>query len=339
MTVFLIALQKLAIVVGFAAFFAALFMYEDEEGKWQNRVEELWIAIDDRARITGRKAVALLNKMSDIVTAGLDRVFGQLLLSFRSIGASTSYSLATSCVIGVLNDLVIHESLKNSVGFLYGTCVLIFFAIFPTILKSRWIMPISLIPISFLIIFGFADWWFLKKWRAAPIVLGSLAISFIFDIVLIIAVRATIRRMAVGNKGWQLVVGMLLQCVCAVVVVVLPFGMAHLLIIIDTENMQERNAVVAALYERGSAIQLALLLSALSNVFTACVCLTLFFALAGVLLHRVFWPLAARAIYPLQRYEIFRNKKFLAFAGVACFVYGFQLQDPIIRMFLQFVPK
>ena len=88
---FLIASKILAIVVGCATVFVALFMYEDEEGKWQNRIDELWLAIDDRARITGRKAVALLNKMSDIVTAGLDRVFGHRLLFFRSIGASTSY--------------------------------------------------------------------------------------------------------------------------------------------------------------------------------------------------------------------------------------------------------
>jgi hypothetical protein len=336
--VFLIASKILAIVVGCATVFAALFMYEDEEGKWQNRIDELWVAIDDRARITGRKTVALLNKMSDVVTAGLDRVFGQRLLSFRSLGASTSYSFATACVINViviLHDVVTQES-TNSVGFLYATCVILFCAILPTVFQSRWIMPISLIPVSIPIIYGFADW-FLERWHGAPIVLGAFAISFISDVVLIIAVRATIRRMAVGNKGWQLFVGMLIQCGCAIVVVVMPLGMAVLLILLD-KNIKEIN-VTGGLWEKGSVIENALSLSALCNVFTACVCLTLIFALAGVLVHRAFWPLASRAIYPLARYEIVRNRKFLISAAVACFVYAFQLQDPIIRMFWQLVPK
>jgi hypothetical protein len=333
--VFLIASQILAIVVGCATVFAALFMYEDEEGKWQNRVDELWLAIDDRARITGRKAVALLNKMSDIVTAGLDRVFGHRLLSFRSIGASTSYSFATACVVNIISDVVTQDS-TTTAGFLYATCLIIFCAVLPTVFQSRWIMPISLIPVSIPIIYGFVDW-FLERWRGAPSALGALAISFISDVVLIIAVRATIRRMAVGNKGWQLVVGMLIQCGCAVVVVVMPVGMAVLLIMLD-ENMKDIN-VAGGLWEKGSVIEIALLLSALCNVFTACVCLTLIFALAGVLVHRAFWPLASRAIYPLARYEIVRNRKFLISAGVACFVYGFQLQDLVAKMFLQLVPK
>jgi hypothetical protein len=39
-------------IVGGVAFYFALFLYEDEEGLWQNRIEKLWASVYDRAKIT-----------------------------------------------------------------------------------------------------------------------------------------------------------------------------------------------------------------------------------------------------------------------------------------------
>jgi len=75
------------------------------------------------------------------------------------------------------------------------------------------------------------------------------------------------------------------------------------------------------------------------NFFTALVSLTLSAALAGVLIHRLFWPITSRLIYPAVRYKVIGNRKFLWTAGIACFVYSFQLTDVVGKTFLGLIPK
>src|SRR5258708_14664775 len=90
----LTVLRVLAAIIGSLAFYVRLFMYEDEEGKWQNRIDKLWVAIDDRAKLTGSKTSALFNKVAAVVTRAFDGIFGRKLLSFQFIGVSSCYSLA-----------------------------------------------------------------------------------------------------------------------------------------------------------------------------------------------------------------------------------------------------
>ncbi len=42
--------RVLAGMVAAMAFYLAFFLYEDEEGKWQNRLENVWIAVDPPKR-------------------------------------------------------------------------------------------------------------------------------------------------------------------------------------------------------------------------------------------------------------------------------------------------
>src|SRR6266849_3677624 len=93
-------LRTLAVLIGSLAFYIAFFMYEDEEGKWQNRIEKLWVTINDRAKFTVGKTSALFNKVSIVVSRTFDRIFGPKLISLRAVGVSTSYSLAGLSLLG-----------------------------------------------------------------------------------------------------------------------------------------------------------------------------------------------------------------------------------------------
>jgi hypothetical protein len=46
-----LALRALAGIAGATAIYAALFLYEDEQGKIENRLNEWWIRLDDRQLI------------------------------------------------------------------------------------------------------------------------------------------------------------------------------------------------------------------------------------------------------------------------------------------------
>ena len=66
----LTVLRVLATIAGSVAFYALLFMYEDEQRKWQNRIDLLWAKIDDRAKLTGSKTSAFFNQVSIVVPKG-----------------------------------------------------------------------------------------------------------------------------------------------------------------------------------------------------------------------------------------------------------------------------
>jgi hypothetical protein len=69
-------------------------MYDDEEGKWQSRIEALWVTVNDREKQTGSRTFALFNNVAEITTRGFNRIFGSRLFSFQSVGVSTAYALA-----------------------------------------------------------------------------------------------------------------------------------------------------------------------------------------------------------------------------------------------------
>src|SRR6267154_2546999 len=95
--------QIFALVLGLTSFYFAFFMYEDEQGKLQNRVEQLWIAVNDRKRVTGEAAPALFNKVAEMVKRVFDQILGQKLVSFQLIGVSVCFALAALCLsIGAL---------------------------------------------------------------------------------------------------------------------------------------------------------------------------------------------------------------------------------------------
>jgi hypothetical protein len=87
-------LRCLAFLGGSLAYYIAFFMYEDGEGKLQNRMEQLWIAVNDKKKITGSMASALFNKVASVVARAFDRVFGSKLISLQLVGVSVCYALA-----------------------------------------------------------------------------------------------------------------------------------------------------------------------------------------------------------------------------------------------------
>jgi len=83
-------LRLLAALVGAFAYYAAFFMYEDEQGKWQSRIEALWITVNDQEKVAGSRASALFDRVAAVVTGAFDRVFGSKLISIQLLGVSTS---------------------------------------------------------------------------------------------------------------------------------------------------------------------------------------------------------------------------------------------------------
>jgi hypothetical protein len=75
-------------VLGLALICASLFLYEDEEGKFQNKIEEWWIKLRDQEKVSRSEALTFIRGVAELTGKGFDRLFGARLLSIRVIPVS-----------------------------------------------------------------------------------------------------------------------------------------------------------------------------------------------------------------------------------------------------------
>jgi hypothetical protein len=335
-------LRFLAIPVGILSFYTAFFMYEDEEGEWQNRIEKLWVAINDEAKIAGSPTSAFFNKVSVVVTRGFDRIFGSRLFSLQSVGVSTSYSLAGFVLSGCLafaillrtnnplNDPLPEELLKHGalLEFVFLIAGLIFFilALLPSLSPTRWFVALSLLPAFFWTIglpIELAQSNSSSHKQKYVAFFTALLVSFFSDIFLLALVRFTIRWVSAKTSVSRIALAVLTQASVFVLLILVPWDIGLGLI----ETVGPRPEFVA------------LLCVALLNVFTGITSCMFLFSLLFVLLHKIFWPILSRLVYPLARHQIIRNRKVMVAVATACFIFAFPLMPAAIKSILQWLAE
>jgi hypothetical protein len=210
----------IAVVLGAYIFYVTFVMRESTEGVWTNRIEELWIRVDDHASPDRTKA--LFNIVADRVARTFTRIVGKKVFSPRIVGVSGSLSLAcVSFVYGAffqfLAWLVIvgSDSIKRHVnandaavmmnavptfivlGFqLFGIAAVFgFIALLPVITISPIWAWVSCIP-TMLVLLGFGRVAYLRQLTAQEMTLfAALVVSLVSDVLLIIVIRQSLRWM------------------------------------------------------------------------------------------------------------------------------------------------
>src|ERR1700739_4012901 len=99
-----ITLRVLAALGGVLALYLAIFMYEDEEGALQDRVDQLWVQIHDRKQRSHQRIVSFLSTAGEALNKGLDRLFGSKLISLQAASISMCYSMAGLYLITFQSD-------------------------------------------------------------------------------------------------------------------------------------------------------------------------------------------------------------------------------------------
>lgn len=89
-----IMLRVLLFSVSGLCFYIAFFLYENEEGKLQNKLEEWWVKISDAKSTSLSLQTRFMRHVSGLVCSWIDRIFGKQLFSFQSAGSSLWHSLA-----------------------------------------------------------------------------------------------------------------------------------------------------------------------------------------------------------------------------------------------------
>lgn len=335
----LTVLRLIAIPVGVLAYYAAFFMYEDEEGKWQSRIEMLWVAVNDREKLTGRRTSALFNKVAGVTTRGFNRVFGSRLFSFQSVGVSTGYAIAALFLtlafimfailfrsarlrVSLPQDFVNASSLIGYFGLVVGfICLLL--AAMPSLLPSRWTVALSLFPFMLVTAGTIQSIRLHRPFGRLLAVYIALLASFLSDVFLLALVRFVVRRISEETSVIRLAVAVLIQVGVIALLVVAPLQAAGPLLV----KFGQKPALMA------------LLMLGVFNIFTGIASSVFLLVLLVVLLHKAIWPVLGRLLHSMARHQVIRNHWVTASIGTACFIFAFPQMSGPVKAVLEWIAK
>jgi len=306
-------------------------MRESTEGKWINRIEELWIRIDDRNKAVGDSTRELFRAVAAKVTSAFNRIVGTKIISLRMVGLSGSLSFTSvflffGLFFALLSYFVIAYSdkirqvspaadkLEHSVPLLILAGLFFFaigllcaaLAILPIVFKSRIWVWLSCFPtILFLSLFLRSVYRHLAGAGQFGIV-AALALSLASDIILLVIVRESLK--------WALAITTIPKVAATIAI--------QLVLLSITVLTPAFISIHQAKAEAHGALAVTMLMLFLFNVPTALASAALVSSLVVVLLHRITWPFLSQWTYVLVRKDVLEKRKTVRTIAGFLIVYG-----------------
>ncbi len=300
-------------MVGLLLFYMGLFLTETEEGQLQNRLEELWVRVDDlQSRALTRQA-AFLQQASSLVADGFVRVFGRKLVSVRSVASCLCFSMASMYLSLALfgGDF----PLLSKPVLLLCTAILLVCGLSK---KFRYIGFAVLALAAVLELVGLKG--SLKAYQTSPadFALGSLIYTMaILTGIGFIALTHWSMRLASHLSNTPGLIAIILSNIALSAALVGPLIYADLLSYhVSFFGPKTGPNLVSGAH--GFLIFLCKI--SISNLFTALAALVVVLMPLAALLHRLVWPAISRPMYAAHRHGLIAQHKFLTALGVSCLV-------------------
>jgi hypothetical protein len=302
-------------VFGFTLIVAVAFLYEDEEGQVQDRIQELWVGLSRIQPTALSRHTAFLSGATRLVDRVLVVIYGERLLSARAFSisfllqAAVAFTLVSSIT---LLAIVLHRGWgkPGSVVSLGLMALLLWWAILRSFQRpqGRTAQRAALALVAFMICTGFIvsgsqpghRFSASTSWRILEL---AMSCAVIMDIAAVALLRRLIRTVSSANS-FRSQLMLLLGVAMIVVLVALPGTIAY-----HRENSPEL-----------SAFGLSLIGLTITTLIPPGLLLGLLLTLG---LHRIGWPLLLRSLYAVHRHSLFNNRKTIlgigsAFVLVAC---------------------
>lgn len=318
--------RVLAGTIGAILIYVAFFLYEDEHGKLQNKLEEWWVRVSDLQTAAVSRVTALLQTMAAVATEVLDLLFGDNLISLRAFGASLCYSifpypfLSSLALLGII-PFGIKNTLEESPGLgrlleVLGIYVLLFaelavmaggsaylgyyIASVSDARKARRFVVIPVLLVGTVSVFVAGKWFFVV-----------LMLSYACDVAFVAFARLALRRCVGINHPLKIagivsLSGLLALCISAAPL--LPLGMDRLF------HLRRYPTTLSVLNATNSVV--------FFNLIDLIVAVVFVFVGIAMLSHRIFWPVVARPLYVFQDLGIARRRKLLAALGITLLGYA-----------------
>jgi hypothetical protein len=302
-------------------------LYEVEANKLQDRLQVVWIELDElQVKALGRQG-ALLQRVAALAERDLSKLLGPRLVSLKSVASCFCFSVGSmACTYLLLFGL--EQSFSpayRKYPFIYLLSAT-FWLVCGISRRGRYLFFL-LIPglIALFITVGVLHPQGGYS-RTTPLevfeYLGPLIAGVLCDVVFVAFSRWLLRRSATLSNASGLMFFAFLNVAMGVVLVsglFVPLLLRH------------RFSGVGQALKAHSKLWAAVATVSATNMFSAAVA---FFAVAlmtAALLHRLLWPMIKRPLYAIHRHELIKNPKLLWGIGIALLMAGLP-NNPVIKL-------
>jgi hypothetical protein len=267
----------------------AIVLYPNEEGRMQSKFEDFWVRVDDYQKLVLSRHTVFMAQVANLEAAFLDRVFGDKLVSIRSIAVSCCCSVASFALAILLLEAADASNRQLSISWLVGTLTVVALFILYVLLPYQCGIRDAILFSSLPIILG---WIVLSNpvWLFEENVVTFLTFvvaGFCCDVIFIAATRRLLRLAGEMTRSIRIVGLLILNLALAVALVfpiLLPFVLRSGYDVVFTSRWFDMISMAVGL----------------SNLFESLLAL-LFVVLAALLLvHRALWPLLNRTLFRMQ---------------------------------------
>ena len=320
-------------ILGVGLIYLGLFLNETEEGEYTNKLEDLWIRIDDLRNNAITRNTAFIKVVFGYISSVFDLFFGEHLLSFQSIAVTCCYAISSLGFMLFVGAVLSKDPRVDSTVALTIILPCSLYGLIPAYIpnpkESVW-MKVWFIGFIFL-----AYWYFISPFieeavaifpyadgqlSVFPImILAALLFGVGIFVISITFVRKGVKYIASVNSNFTIILSAFFILLPIIIfymlwkIFIYGINILPLLPHSETELNSPQLEWQAILIVFWFLTFLGGLLINIAIVPFAII-LTLFMLI--MLSHRLIWPIAQRPIYALQRLELANKKKFLVALGV-----------------------
>lgn len=344
-----ILLRILAGIAGALLLYVAFFLYEDEEARIQNRLEEIWKRIDALHSSAISKEAAFLQGVTQTITEFLDDLLGPDILSTRAIGVSMAFSLGSFLLWNTFGPVSTASMLSPAT--IFWARLLFIVGVFVVLTRIEKKASRSILNGNNLIILGllcsiFFVYGFVgmnpEEGLGLYLALGIVVFpGFWVDVLFIAFFRWVLKAISSTATLWTII-----GCLVAVATVGLllsgPAILASLPRLHQSFAFNFETVADDRFFNRPHSLE-HLVIFVLCQVSTTnlvdALCLALLTAMITILLvHRLLWPLIKRPIYAANRKQLIKNTKLLGALGTMLLLYAFP-NNPLVKWITGFLPN
>jgi hypothetical protein len=346
-----VCLRFVFALVGMTLLYMAMFMYEDDRGKQQNLLVNLWVKVKEREEESLGRQATVLRFAAQIASSGMNRTLGDQIWSIWSLVVSVSLSL--SSVYFVFFVLIVMGqsgySKQSEIKFLCTAIVYFAYGLYlaPRIFRSgKRLHKVLGIVFLCIIVIGASGWidsnsfgGFVMSisglraglWELVPIVGFGAAC----DVLIIALNRKIIRIMANSASRAWLFFAFVSNLVCCLFIGYTTIRFARVFISGFGDPFVVWLCHLMNIGTRGGRLKVTEMLSgaASTNLFTMLVVSSFLLVTVAALMHRLLWPIVGRSLNALYEWEILKSRTTQFTLGIGCLVFAIPQLGAILKQF------
>lgn len=301
-----IVIHGLVGLLGLVLLYMAFFLTETAEGGLQNRLEELWIRVDDLSRAALSCQAVFLQQIAKLLSCMFDWIFGEELFSAKA--AATSISLSSTAIFFFWFFVHFRKGPAAALEGLAVAVLLLIFGLAPgriRYLGFAWAALLVSAPLT-----AKSGQVIDKLVPVFGILFGGVGSEILF----IAASRWHLRKSANISSAWK-------------IILLLGFNITAALLLIGPALIAYWGAGSGPV----SSFGLSIFIVGVSNLITAMIPLLFILLAVAAGVHIVFWPAIQGPIYSAQRYGLVHKPKLLGMMGAMCVLFAWP-SNPVIQL-------